>query len=313
MNPQATVLQPSTAGRPDGPLLIPLGRPESTPSLGPALSCQEPAELGGRDSVIRSPDWGFPRSACPCPPLLFLVFRVCWPGTTVYLLGPTREAGRRVVTMLLALVTRAWLSCSHLNQLYPTEAPSLTFLLGSGSLRVPHPPSWSPQSSAVQVFQLQGSETNSSFHKPQRDLLGDSCGASRTEGATGHTGLRRCCSELTAASRLAALHPGQPLRCLSLSLLFPVLFPSERSRHLGLGRVSSCRWASPGLSRGRELLGRQCHPSPLLPGALTRATLSVLQGLLCPPQEAPLHAQPSSCCIWWGGPVSAEQPVVCPV
>lgn len=62
----------------------------------------------------------------------------------MYLLGPAREADRRVVTVLLALVTRAWLSCSHLNQLYPAEAPSLTSLLGSGSFRVLHPPSSSP-------------------------------------------------------------------------------------------------------------------------------------------------------------------------
>lgn len=122
---------------------------------------------------------------------------------------------------------------------------------------------------------------------------------------------------LTAASWLAALHPGQSLRCLSLSL--PV-------RSYSLQREAGT-WAweagellqvgQPWLVKGaRELLGQQCQPSPSCPSALTSATLSVLQGLLCPLQEAPSMLSPplaasAEKCVslwWWGGSMALSSP-----
>ena len=115
------------------------------------------------------------------------------------------------------------------------------------------------------------------------------------------------CSELTAASRLAALHPGQSLRCPAIRPPVPGLVHFREKLAPGLG--------------ASELLGRQCHPSPLLPGALTCATLSVLPGPLCPSRKPPSMLSPPLAAsaekymsLWrWGGSVSAEWPVVCPV
>lgn len=192
MNLQATVL-PALLGTQIGRCSFPWGGQSLHPAR--ALPCPVRSPQGWmQGSVVRSPGWGCPRSACAHPALLFLVLWVRWPGRTVYLVGPAGETGRRVVTVLLALVTQAWLSCSHPNQLYtqvsawlkPPVSPPFWALAHSV---YPTRPPGSPR--AVQVLQLQGFETNSSSHKPQRGLLGDSWGTSRTEEAHGHTGFRR--------------------------------------------------------------------------------------------------------------------------
>ncbi|KAM9725347.1 uncharacterized protein ACBT57_017312 [Dama dama] len=268
MNLQATVL-PALLGTQIGRCSFPWGGQSLHPAWAACtLPCPVRSPQGWmQGSVIRSPGWGCPRSACARPALLFLVLWVRWPGRTVYLLSPAGEAGRRVVTVLLALVTQAWLSCSHPNQLYtqvsawlkPPVSPPCWAL--AHSVR-PTPPPGSPRAEQFRFFSckdLRPTPALISHRGVYWETLGELPELKKQLDTQAFGG---SCPELTAASQLAAVYPGQSLRRPVTWPPVPVSFPSERSWHLGLGQVHSCRWASPGLG-GRELLGQQCHPRPL--------------------------------------------------
>ena len=218
-------------------------------------------------SVVRSPGRGCPRSACPCPPLLFLVLWVCWPARTVYLLSPAREAGRRVVTVLLALVTQAWLSCSHPHQLYiqvsawlkPPVSPPFSALAHSVH---PTPPPGSPRTEQFRFFSckdLRPTPALISHRGVYWETLGELPELKKQLDTQAFGG---SCPELTAASRLAALHPGQSLRCPVTRPPVPGLIPFREKLASGLGAGALLQVGQPWLVRGQRTPRSAVSPLP---------------------------------------------------
>lgn len=293
MNLQATVL-PALLGTQIGRCSFPWGGQSLHPAR--ALPCPVRSPQGWmQGSVVRSPGWGCPRSACAHPALLFLVLWVRWPGRTVYLVGPAGETGRRVVTVLLALVTQAWLSCSHPNQLYtqvsawlkPPVSPPFWALAHSV---YPTPPPGSPRAEQFRFFScrdLRPTPALISHRGVYWETLGELPELKKHMDTQAFGG---SCPELTAASRPAALHPGQSLRRPVTRPPVPGLIPFREKLAPGLGAGALLQVGQPWLVGGQRTPRSAVSP-------LTHATLSVLRGPLCLLQEAPLHAQPCSWCI----------------